>query len=102
MTGWVKSSGDGGDQWRSPHQRAENIDIVAEEIGPAGICEDCGHFACRHSQLRCRFHELDPKKYKPCPCRGMQWSGERSGERYYMDPAHGPIRPATVARGLIG
>lgn len=95
MTGWVRATG-AGDAFRSPYPLAERMDEVGAEMGPGGICESCHHAAHRHSRLQCRFHELDPQKYQPCPCSGMLWKGER----LFMDPAQGPLRPAALSRTI--
>lgn len=91
-TKFIRQQGDT-DTFRYPHPQVVGMDEVAEDMGPQGICGECGHYALRHSRLGCRYHELDTEKVPPCQCRGMQWGGAR----YYMDPAHGPIR--TAGRG---
>ena len=82
--------------FRYPHPRVDGdgMDEVAEDMGPGGICEDCGHQALRHSRSECRYHELDPQKIDRCSCRGMLWRDTR----YYMDPAHGVLYPANRGR----
>jgi hypothetical protein len=61
-----------------------------QDAGPGGMCDECGHFACRHSNndpvagdmdmdpdRRCFFHLADPSRYSPCKCTGMKWQGVR-------------------------
>lgn len=43
------------------------------QMGPGGICEDCGHFADRHIDRACDF----PREAGPCNCKGMKWRGQR-------------------------
>ena len=58
--------------------------------GPDAICDDCGHFACRHWQEKCLFGALVPN-YPECQCKGMLWKGVR----FEMDPTGGPIKEIT-------
>lgn len=48
-----------------------------------GFCENCGHFAGRHQDLRCHFPDPDNPT---CPCPGMVWKDEM----YKMDMSNGP------------
>lgn len=75
------------DDLRSPHLRVEGMNAIADDMGPGGICGDCGHFAERHSRLECLYPRPADN---PCNCQGMLW-GET---RYVMDPSYGPLRPA--------
>lgn len=51
-----------------------------------GFCENCGHFAGRHQELRCHFPRRDDQPV--CPCPGMMWGGKM----YEMDMNAGPKR----------
>lgn len=60
----------------------------------AGFCENCGHFAGRHQELKCHFPPED-KPGDPCRCTGMMWQNEM----YDMDMSRGP--QAKVAHEFI-
>lgn len=67
-------------------------EAVAElrDVGPGGICEDCGHFACRHDGARCHF----PRPAgNACNCGGMLWQGHRLA----MNCQAGPVAAASDA-----
>jgi hypothetical protein len=44
------------------------------DAGPGAQCDDCGHFAHRHLDSRCRFPRPEDN---PCRCKGMKWQGQR-------------------------
>ena len=67
-------------------------EISLANIGPGGICEDCGHFATRHLEGKCYFppeSRLGVNKYKPCACAGMLWEGQRVDMKKVIDIATG-------------
>lgn len=45
-----------------------------QPYGPGAICDDCGHFACRHGENGCAFPRPADN---PCRCAGMLWLGTR-------------------------
>lgn len=56
--------------------------------GPGALCEDCGHFAGRHSNLVCHFPPESRRSRQPCDCAGMLWGDLR----WEMDSRTGAIR----------
>lgn len=66
---------------------ATQAEAVADlqDMGPGGICSDCGHFAYRHHGMQCHFPPDDGEQ--PCTCEGMLWQGQR----LQMDCRSGPI-----------
>lgn len=47
--------------------------MTSSAVPLSGFCENCGHFAGRHQELRCHFPA--PEGEQPCVCPGLMWDG---------------------------
>jgi hypothetical protein len=74
---------------RSSSERAKELIAIADlrDAGPGGICEECGHFACRHQDSQCLF----PRENNPCECQGMLWQGVRLDMDQHTGPRDGIV-----------
>jgi hypothetical protein len=55
-----------------------------QPYGPGALCEECGHFACRHNPEGCQFPRPADD---PCRCSGMLWHGVRWPRPWLAAPA---------------
>lgn len=66
---------------------SRGVEASLHDTGPGGICEDCGHFACRHDGAECHFPRPADN---PCTCGGMLWQGRRLEMNAQTGPAQTP------------